>query len=155
MRGAFLHVATDLAAFVGPAVAGSLVLITGWDRFDPIASLLVAGLMWWASAGLLRESTRILLEMSPAEIDPAAVGEAIVAVPEVVQTHDLHVWMVSSGFPALSAHVLVDPGADCHAVRRGLEAMLRSRFGIDHTTLQVDHVGEPGAVSVELRSFRS
>jgi cobalt-zinc-cadmium efflux system protein len=150
VRGAFLHVATDLAAFVGTAVAGALVLATGWSRFDPIASLLVAALMFWSAYGLLRESTRIFLEVSPAEIDPDAVAAAIVSLPHVVEAHDVHVWTVTSGFPALSAHVLVEPGADCHALRRELETMLAGRFGVDHTTLQVDHA-RTGAVPVELR----
>jgi cobalt-zinc-cadmium efflux system protein len=139
VRGAFLHIVTDLAAFVGTALAGLLVLLTGWNRFDPIASLLVAGLMFWAAAGLLRDSSRIFLEMSPRDLDPAAVGRAIASVEHVAEAHDLHVWTVTSGFPALSAHVLCRPDADCHAVRREIEAMLQERFGLEHTTLQVDH----------------
>jgi cobalt-zinc-cadmium efflux system protein len=139
VRGAFVHVLNDLAAFVGTAVAGGLIIATGWDRFDPIASLFVAALIGWSSWGLLRDSTRIFLESSPADIDPDEVGRALVASPDVVEAHDLHVWTVTSGFPALSAHVLVRPGADCHAIRRQLERMLVERFGLDHTTLQVDH----------------
>jgi cobalt-zinc-cadmium efflux system protein len=140
VRGAFLHVATDLAAFAGTALAGGLVLATGWDRFDPIAGLCVAALMLWSSVGLLRDSGRIMLEAAPAEIDPDAVAAAVAAEPEVVEVHDLHVWAVTSGFPALAAHVLVEPGADCHAARRRLERLLAERFAIAHTTLQVDHV---------------
>ena len=140
VRGAFVHVLNDLAAFVGTAVAGGLVLATGWDRFDPIASLCVAALIGWSSWGLLRDSTRIFLESSPSDIDPDDVGRAIVSSEDVVEAHDLHVWTVTSGFPALSAHVLVRAGADCHAIRRSLERMLVERFGLDHTTLQVDHV---------------
>jgi cobalt-zinc-cadmium efflux system protein len=151
VRGAFVHVLNDLAAFVGTAVAGALILATGWNRFDPIASLAVAALIGWSSWGLLRESTRIFLESSPANIDPDEVGRAIVDAPEVVEAHDLHVWTVTSGFPALSAHVLVEPGADCHAIRRGLERMLVERFGLDHTTLQVDHA-RGRATAVEMRS---
>jgi cobalt-zinc-cadmium efflux system protein len=139
VRGAFVHIATDLAAFVGTAIAGTIVLLTGWNRVDPLAGLLVAGLMFWAAYGLVRESTGIFLELSPRDIDPAEVGRAIVSVPQVVEAHDLHVWTVTSGFPAVSAHVLVDPGADCHAVRRAIEAVLRERFDLEHTTLQVDH----------------
>jgi cobalt-zinc-cadmium efflux system protein len=139
IRGAFLHVTTDLAAFVGTAVAGALILVTGWNRFDPLASLAVAGLIFWSSAILLRESSRILLEISPGEMPPDEVAEAMLAVPDVVEVHDLHVWTVGSGFPALSAHVLVPPNEDCHGVRRELERLLEDRFGIDHTTLQVDH----------------
>ena len=140
VRGAFLHVATDLVAFVGTAVAGALVLATGWNRFDPIAGLLVAALMVRSSWSLLRESGRIFLEGAPTGIDPDAVAAALLASEEVVQVHDLHVWTVTSGFPALAAHVLVSPGVDCHAARRRLEHLLRERFGLRHTTLQVDHV---------------
>ena len=142
VRAAFVHVATDLAAFVATAAAGALVLTTGRDRFDPIASLLVAVLLFWSSAGLLRESTRIFMEGSPGEIDPGAVGRALVAHPHVVEVHDLHVWTVTSGFPALSAHVLVEQGADCHSLRRELERLLAERFELTHTTLQVDHAPE-------------
>jgi cobalt-zinc-cadmium efflux system protein len=139
VRGAFLHLATDVAAFAGTAVAGLLILWTGWDRFDPVASLCVAALMFWAAASLVRDSTRIFMEAAPRGIDPEAVGRALAADPAVVQVHDLHVWEVTSGFPSLSAHVLVEPGADCHAARRRLERLLADRFGLSHTTLQVDH----------------
>jgi cobalt-zinc-cadmium efflux system protein len=148
VRGAFVHVATDTVAFAGTAVAGGLILATGWNRLDPIASLGVAALMLWASWGLLRDSSSIFLERSPVGIDPAAVGRAVVAEQEVVQVHDLHVWTVTSGFPALAAHVLVAPEADCHAIRRRLERMLHDRFGLEHTTLQVDHA-EPRLLTIE------
>ena len=152
MRGAFLHIATDLAAFVGTAIAGALVLTTGWNRFDPIASLLVAALMVRASWSLLRDSGRIFLEAAPADIDPDAVAATLAADPDVVEVHDLHVWTVTSGFPALAAHVLVSPGADCHAARRRLEQLLHQRFGLRHTTLQVDHVAKRSqVVSIERR----
>jgi cobalt-zinc-cadmium efflux system protein len=150
VRGAFLHVATDTVAFAGTALAGALILATGWDGFDPIASLGVAALMLWASWGLLRESGSIFLERSPVGIDPDVVGRALVNEPEVVEVHDLHVWTVTSGFPALAAHVLVQPEADCHAIRRRLEQMLHDRFELEHTTLQVDHV-EPRLLTIERR----
>jgi cobalt-zinc-cadmium efflux system protein len=137
VRGAFLHVATDLAAFAGTAVAGALILATGWDRFDPVASLLVAALIFWSSFSLLRDSTRILLEISPDE--PRDVAEEMLAVPGVVEVHDLHVWTVGSGFPSVSAHVLVEPAADCHAIRLQLANLLGARFGLGHSTLQVEH----------------
>jgi len=148
VRGAFLHVATDTVAFTGTAIAGALILATGWDRFDPIASLGVAALMLWASWGLLQESSSIFLERSPVAIDPEEVGRALVAEPDVVEVHDLHVWTVTSGFPALAAHVLVAPEADCHAVRRHLERMLHDRFDLEHTTLQVEHA-EPRLLTIE------
>jgi cobalt-zinc-cadmium efflux system protein len=140
VRGAFLHVVTDVAAFAGTALAGGLVLATGWDRADPIAGLLVAALMVRSSWSLLRESGRIFLEASPAGIDPGDVARAIADDPEVVEVHDLHVWTVTSGFPSLAVHVLVEPGADCHAARRRLQRVLEDRFDLHHTTLQVDHV---------------
>jgi cobalt-zinc-cadmium efflux system protein len=149
VRGAFLHVMTDAAAFGATAVAGALILLTGWDRFDPIASLLVAFLMLWSSIQLLRESTLIFLERAPSDVDPDAIGNTLAADRDVVEVHDLHVWTVTSGFPALSAHVLVAPDADCHAARRRLERLLNERFGLTHTTLQVDHF-EGGATTVEL-----
>jgi cobalt-zinc-cadmium efflux system protein len=141
VRGAYLHIATDLAAFVGTALAGGLVLATGWDRFDPIASLVVVALMLRAAFELLRESGQIFLEGAPASAPPGDVGRALVEHEQVVEAHDLHVWTVTSGFPALSAHVLVEPGADCHRIRLELERMLEERFGLEHTTLQVEHVG--------------
>jgi cobalt-zinc-cadmium efflux system protein len=152
VRGAFLHVATDLAAFVGTALAGALVLATGWNRYDPIAGLLVAALMLRSSWTLLRESGRIFLEGSPEEIDPQDVAAALAGDEEVVEVHDLHVWTVTSGFPALAAHVLVEPGADCHAARRRLDSLLGGRFGLHHTTLQVDHVARRSQ-DVELGSL--
>jgi len=148
VRGAFLHVATDSVAFAATAIAGALILVTGWDRFDPIASLCVAALMLWASWGLLHESSSIFLERSPSGIDPEAVGRAIVAEPDVVEVHDLHVWTVTSGFPALAAHILVAPDSDCHAIRRHLEQMLHDRFELEHTTLQVEHA-EPRLLTIQ------
>jgi len=137
VRGAFLHVATDLAAFAGTAIGGGIILATGWNRADPVASLVVAGLIFWSSWTLLRESTRILLEVAPSE--PREVAEAMLDVPEVVEVHDLHVWTVGSGFPSVSAHVLVEPGSDCHAIRLQLATVLRERFDLGHSTLQVEH----------------
>jgi cobalt-zinc-cadmium efflux system protein len=153
VQGAFLHIATDLAAFAGTAVAGALVLTTGWDRFDPIAALVVATLMLRSSWYLLRESGRIFMEGSPAAIDPPAVARALAADDEVVEVHDLHVWTVTSGFPALAAHVLVTPNADCHAARRRLQHLLEESFGLHHVTLQVDHVARRSQ-PVELASRR-
>ena len=148
IRGAYLHIATDAAAFAATALAGVLILATGWDRFDPIASLFVAAIALVAAWSLLRESGRIFLEGAPSSAPPHDVGRAIASHPGVVEAHDLHVWTVTSGFPALSAHVLVDPGADCHRIRLELERVLRERFGIDHTTLQVDHVGVEAGLTI-------
>jgi cobalt-zinc-cadmium efflux system protein len=141
MEGAFQHLLTDLAAFIGTAIAGTIVLTTGFNRADGIAALLVAALMLRAAWGLLTSSGRVFMEASPSDVDPEDVGRAMVHEEGVVEVHDLHVWEVTSGFPALSAHVLVGHDADCHAARRRLERMLFDRFQLEHTTLQVDHEG--------------
>ncbi len=141
VEGSFQHVVTDLYGFLGTALAAIVILLTGFQRADPIASLLVAALMIRSGVALVRASARIFLEAAPEDIDPEQVGRALIAVPGVIEVHDLHVWEVSSGFPALSAHVLVGREADCHSARREMEATLHERFGLDHTTLQVDHVG--------------
>jgi cobalt-zinc-cadmium efflux system protein len=132
-------VLTDLYASLGAAAAGVVILATGWDRADGIAALLVAALMVRSGWALLRDATRVLLEAAPKGMDPEAIGTALAAQPGVVEVHDLHVWEVTSGFPALAAHVLVRPGDDCHGARRSLQALLAERFGIGHVTLQVDH----------------
>ncbi len=139
VEGAFQHILTDLAAFVATAIAGLVILLTGFSRADGIAALVIAAIMLRAAYGLLRDSGRILLEAAPEGIDPDEVGEAMVAHPGVAEVHDLHLWEVSSGFPALAAHVLVGEEDDCHERRRQLERMLHERFGLDHTTLQLDH----------------
>jgi cobalt-zinc-cadmium efflux system protein len=139
VEGAYQHILTDLMAFVATALAGGVIVLTGFDRADGIAALLVAMLMFRSAYGLLRDSGRILLEAAPAGLDPDAIGRAMAAEPEVENVHDLHLWEVTSGFPALSAHVLVGEKADCHAERRRLEEMLQARFQIDHVTLQVEH----------------
>jgi cobalt-zinc-cadmium efflux system protein len=139
VEGARVHVLTDLFASLAAATAGAVVLATGFDRADAIASLLVAALMLRSGWLLLRDAGRVLLEGAPEGVDPQAVGRALAAYPGVVEVHDLHVWEVTSGFPALAAHVLVKPGDDCHGVRRSLQAMVVERFGIEHVTLQVDH----------------
>ncbi|MFF1300458.1 MULTISPECIES: cation diffusion facilitator family transporter [unclassified Streptomyces] len=119
-----------------------IVLLTGFARADAIATLVVVALMFKAGYGLMRESGRIFLEAAPADVDPDALGDKLVAQPAVVEVHDLHVWQITSGQTALSAHVLVEPGGDCHAVRRDLEELLQHDYGITHTTLQVDHTPE-------------
>lgn len=141
IEGAFQHILNDAWAFIATALAGLIVLTTGFSRADALASLVVAALMGRAGYVLVRESWRIFLEAAPEGLDPARVGSRLAADSEVAQVHDLHIWTITSGFPALSAHVLVVPGRDCHAVRGRLEGLLRAEFEIGHTTLQVDHAG--------------
>ena len=142
VEGSFRHLLTDLYAFAGTAVAGLVVWTTGFDRADPIASFAVAASMLVSSWPLLRKSGRVLLEAAPEGIPPDEVAAALRAHPGVADVHDLHVWEISSGFPALAAHVLVGRGEDCHAIRRELERLLHERFEIEHTTLQVEHTSE-------------
>ncbi|MEU6233328.1 cation diffusion facilitator family transporter [Kitasatospora sp. NPDC047058] len=145
VEGAFQHVLTDLYAFIATAVAGVVMLTTGLTQADAIASLIVVALMLKAGIGLVRDSGRIFLEAAPAGIDPDAVADRLVAQPLVEEIHDLHIWEITSNQPALSAHILVTPGGDCHAVRRALQRRLAGEYGITHSTLQVDHVGEDEA----------
>lgn len=139
VEGAFQHILNDAWAFLATAVSGVIVLTTGFDRADAIATLVVAALMARAGYGLVRDSWRIFLEAAPEGVDPVELGVRLKELDGVVQVHDLHVWTITSGFPALSAHVLVAPGRDCHAVRQGLEDLVHREYDIEHTTLQVDH----------------
>jgi cobalt-zinc-cadmium efflux system protein len=148
VEGARAHVLADLYASLGAALAGLLVLTAGFERADSAVALLVALLMVRSGFGLLGKSTRVLLEGAPQGIDPDAVGHALAAHPGVTEVHDLHVWEVTSGFTALSAHVLVPADADCHARRAELEQLLSERFGLEHTTLQVEHEAGGGLIDI-------
>jgi cobalt-zinc-cadmium efflux system protein len=149
VEGSFQHILTDLYAFIGTAIAGAIIVTTGYVRADPIASLFVAALMLRAAYGLLKDSGRVLLEMAPARMSAEEIGQALAGHTAVRDVHDLHVWEIGTDMPALSAHVLVTRGIDCHAGRLELERMLHERFEIEHTTLQVDHTRE--SPLVELR----
>ena len=139
VEGAFQHNLIDAFGSIGAAVAAGVILVTGFERADPIASLLVAALMLRSAYGLLKASGRIFLEAAPEGMDPDRIGRALLAEPGVVEVHDLHLWEITSGFPALSAHVIVEPEADCHQIRFHLAESLKSSFQIDHSTLQVEH----------------
>jgi cobalt-zinc-cadmium efflux system protein len=152
VEGSLRHVVTDLYAFIATALAAVVILATGFDRADAIASLFVAALMLQSAYSLLRASGRIFLEAAPEGIDVSGIGNALAAEPHVVQVHDLHVWEVTSGFPALSAHVLVERDCDCHAVRASLERLLADRFDLTHTTLQVEHEAPDELLEIEPRT---
>ena len=149
IAGARAHVLTDLYASVAAALAGVLVLATGVNEFAGVAALIVAGLMVASGWGLLRDASRVLLEGAPVGVQPEIVGRTLAAQPGVVEVHDLHVWEVTSGFAAVAAHVVVAPDDDCHARRRELQMVLRDQFGIDHTTLQVDHATAPQLLAIQ------
>ena len=149
VEAAFRHVVADLLGSIGVVAAGVAILATGWLEADPLVSVLIGVLVLASSWSILRDSTTILLEAAPSGIDTRSVGERLARAPGVVEVHDLHIWTITSGFPALSAHVLVGRGEDCHARRLELARLLHDEFGIEHTTLQVDHVG----ALVELERF--
>lgn len=151
VRASYAHIVTDLYAFIATAVAAGVILATGYQRADALASLVVAALMLHASVHLLREAVHVLMEGAPEGMDVKEIGESLEAHACVTNVHDLHVWEITSGFPALSAHVLVRPGDDCHAVREQLEHLLEERFHIAHTTLQVDHDQAGRILSIERR----
>jgi cobalt-zinc-cadmium efflux system protein len=148
VEGSYRHLLTDLYGFIATAIAAAVILATGFDRADAIASLFIAGLMLKAAYDLLKASGRVFMEAAPAGLDPNEIGRALVRQPGVVEVHDLHVWEVTSGFPALSAHVVVRAGDDCHELRRSLQGLLEDRFDIHHTTLQVDHEAAPLQIEV-------
>ena len=131
------HSAADALGSLAVLVSGALVLVTGWDRIDPITGLLLGVLIVAGSWRLISEPIHVLMEAAPAAVDVQEVGSAMAAVEGVREVHDLHVWTVTSGFPALAAHVRTDPAQDPDEVRRRLEGELADRFGIEHTTLQV------------------
>ena len=156
IEGSFQHIFTDVIGFIATAIAGIVILATGWTRADGIAALFIAAVMLRAAYHLLRSSGRVLLEAAPPEWTWRRSGRRSRPSRHVENVHDLHVWEISSRFPALSAHVLVGEGEDCHGIRRQLERMLDARFDIEHTTLQVDHARDGDAlVQIEATSARS
>jgi cobalt-zinc-cadmium efflux system protein len=148
VEAAFRHVFADVLGSIGVAVAAVVILTTGWAQADPIVSVVIGVLVLGSAWSILRDSTEILLESTPRGLDLDALGRRLAGAPGVVEVHDLHVWTITSGFTALSAHVLVRPGEDCHGRRRELERLLHDEFGIEHTTLQVDHAADGGLVEL-------
>ena len=150
MRAALRHVLADFLGSLGVIVAAVVILLSGWTVVDPLVSIAIALLILGSAWAVLRDSTAILMEETPSGLDADAVARAIIEVPGVTSVHDLHVWTITSGFEALSAHVLVGRGEDCHGLRREIERVLASQFDITHTTLQVDH--DASEALIELQS---
>ena len=148
VEAAFRHVLADLLGSFGIAVAAVIILATDWLQADALVSILIGVLILASSWSILRDATAILLEGAPKGIEVRAVGRRLAGAPGVAEVHDLHIWTITSGFPALSAHVLVGRDEDCHQRRRELERLLGEEFGIAHTTLQVDHVSDTGLVEI-------
>jgi cobalt-zinc-cadmium efflux system protein len=141
LEGVLRHSAADALGSLGVILAGAIVLATGWNQADPLISIAIGVLILLGSWRLLREPFNVLMESAPEGIDVEDVGTAMCNVPGVREVHDLHVWTVTSGFPALAAHIRSDPSEPADEVRERVEAVLHERFGLDHTTLQV--VAEP------------
>jgi cobalt-zinc-cadmium efflux system protein len=137
------HDRADLFGFVVTAIGAVVILTTGFARADAIVSLTIAAVMIYGGWPLLKRSVRVMMEAAPAGIDPVEIGNTLAARPGVTEIHDLHVWEVTSGFPTLSAHIVVDAGHDCHQVRSALSQLLEDDFGIPHSTLQVEHAQAP------------
>jgi cobalt-zinc-cadmium efflux system protein len=151
VEGAMRHVFADALGSVGAIVAAAIIILTGWRYADPLISVAIGFLILGSSWKLLRDSTNILLEATPPDLDATEVGRRMASAEGITEIHDLHIWTITSGFPALSAHVLVGRHEDCHARRRDLEDLLAREYGISHTTLQVDHVGDHRASLQTLR----
>jgi len=149
VEGSYQHVLADLAAFLATVVAGALVLAFGFRRADPLAALLISALMLRSGVALLAQSGRVLLEGAPPGLEAAKIGPVLASVEGVVEVHDLHVWQVGSDLPVLTAHVLIADGEDPHEVRIRLEELLRKRWGLHHSTLQVDHLPRAKLLEIE------
>jgi cobalt-zinc-cadmium efflux system protein len=149
LEGVLRHSAADALGSVGVMVSGAVILATGWNPIDPLASLVIAGLILVSSWRLVAEPVNVLMEAAPAGLDPERVGREICSLDHVRAVHELHLWTVTPGFEALAAHVVVEPIADRDLVRRTLEVMLNERFGIEHTTLQMEEEAGPELLEVE------
>ncbi len=149
VKAALRHVLADLAGSVGVIVAAVVIMLTEWEAADPIISILISLLIVASAWSILRDSVDVLLEAVPRGLDAEKIGMAMASVPEVEQVHDLHVWEITSGFPSLSAHVLVGKDSDCHAARAEIEAVLHDEFEIDHVTLQVEHSGADELLTIK------
>lgn len=147
VKGAYLEVMSDLLGSIGVLVAAGLIWMTGWNWLDPAFSVLIGLFILPRTWHLLREAVDILLEGTPSDVDLTEVERTLTGLPGVAGAHDLHVWSLTSGKHLLTAHVAVAPGADRDAILTDLKALLRERFGFDHTTLEVEkqgaHPGEP------------
>jgi len=136
------HSAADALGSLAVVFSGVALVVFGWREADPIASLAIAGLILASSGRLVREPLDVLMESAPAGLDVDEIGQAICGLAGVRSVHELHVWTVTSGFEALAAHVVAAPDADRDQVRREAEYLLQERFGIEHTTLQMEEAVE-------------
>lgn len=138
LRGALLHVVGDLLGSVGAIVAGVVIWFSGWEMADPIVSLFIGGLILVSAWRLVADAVHILLEGTPRDLDIDALIKRICEVEGVVSVHDLHVWTITSGYPSLSAHVVCSHESEAELVRVKVNRVLRERFGLTHTTIQME-----------------
>jgi cobalt-zinc-cadmium efflux system protein len=145
------HSAADAAGALAVVVSGAVILTSGWQTVDPIASIAIAVLIAASSVKLIRDPINVLMESAPARVDVDGIGRSICAVDGVAAVHELHVWTVTPGFEALAAHVVVVRGTDRDRAQREVEFELRERFGIEHTTLQMEEEGDPAPLQIRTR----
>ncbi len=138
LRAAMLHVQADLLGSLGAIAASLIIITTGWVMADAIVSILIGVLILLSGWSVVRDAVWILLEAAPRGVDPPAVAQALRNATGVTGVHDLHIWTIASGFPALSAHVVAARNSNCDELRRELVTLLADGYGIDHTTLQVE-----------------
>ena len=141
MRGAALHVLSDILGSAAAILAAVVILTTGWTAADPLLSLLVAALIARGAWKLVSEAWHVLMEGTPAGLDTAALRQALAAVPGVADVHHVHAWSLVPGRTLLTLHAAIKPGADHDALLRRLQRVLAERFGIDHATIQVERGG--------------
>lgn len=149
VRGAFLHMIADALGSVGAIAAGAVIWTTGWYPVDTIASVVIGLLILWSSWGFLKQTLNILLEATPENIDFMEVKRSLEDLEHIEAVHDLHIWNITSGMPVLSAHIGLTSRCsetshwqDC---LKEAQKLLRDRFGIEHTTLQLEPCDAPGS----------
>jgi cobalt-zinc-cadmium efflux system protein len=140
------HSAADALGSLAVVVSGGVILATGWRAIDPLASMSIAALILASSVRLVREPLDVLMEAAPPGIDVDEIARAVGSVPGVRQVHELHVWSLTPGFDALAAHVVTVRGEDRDRARREVEFLLSDRYGIEHTTLQMEEEADESAV---------
>jgi cobalt-zinc-cadmium efflux system protein len=149
LEGVLRHSAADALGSIGVVVSGAVFLATGWAPVDPIVSIAIAALILASSWRLIAQPVEVLMESAPPGIDVEELGHDMCGIEHVLEVHELHVWTVTSGFDALAAHVVVERGEDRDLVQRRLAHLLRDRYGIEHTTLQMEESAPDELLEVE------
>jgi cobalt-zinc-cadmium efflux system protein len=146
------HTAADALGALGVVISGTVILATGWDPIDPLLAIAIALLIFASSLRIVREPLEVLMEAAPPGVDVEAIARSVCAVDGVRAVHDLHVWSVTAGFEALSAHVVVGRGEDRDRARREVEFVLQDRYGFDHTTLQMEEEADEALLQIRTRA---